>query len=331
MKPKIPSFKMEKILLPTVLSSPRAVSGTSVKSKVRKVKNSDPVVPSSYSLRNAAEPKDLSGFVHILGGEFMMGDSHDGDINAPPHEVYVSNFWIAKYVTTKKLWRDVTKWAASHGYTDLAPGQGKNSIHPVQMINWYDIVKWCNARSEKEGLVPCYAVRDAVYRVGTHDAVVCNWNANGYRLPTEAEWEKAARGGLNGMRFPCGNTISHKDANFNNKGGESYQHGSLGFHPKFNLGDQPHTSPVGSFAANGYGLHDMAGNVIEYCWDWHSNDYYASSPFRDPRGPMTGTDRVNRGGSWFNEARYSRVADHDDRNPSAVGSSLGFRLAKSHL
>lgn len=294
-------------------------------------KKPDPIAPSSYRLRNAEEPKDLRGFVLIPGGEFIMGDSRDGDANAPPHEVYVSDFWMAKYPTTKKLWREIMKWAVPRGYGDLLPGEGRDSDHPVHTIGWYDIIHWCNARSEKEGLVPCYTLRGAVYRKGFDDAVVCNWNANGYRLPTEAEWEKAARGGLNGMRFPWGDSISHKDANFNNIGGEPYQHGTIGFHPKFNLRDHPYTSPVVKFPANGYGLYDMVGNVIEYCWDWHSDDYYASSPFRDPRGPMTGTDRVHRGGSWFDEARYCRVANHDDRLPDTGYSPLGFRLARSHL
>ena len=285
----------------------------------------------SHSPQTAFEPKDLSDFVLIPSGIFTMGDSLDGDTNAPPHGVYVSDFYMAKYETMKFFWDEVMNWGVSHGYADLPSGGGKEPNHPVHSINWYAIVKWCNALSEKEGLMPCYSVDGAVYRSGNIDAVVCDWNADGYRLPTEAEWEKAARGGLTGRRFPWGDSISHKDANFNNKCEEPYQHGVVDFHPRYAWGDYPGTSPVGRFPANGYGLHDMAGNVMEYCWDWHSNDYYASSPFRDPRGPISGTDRVNRGGTWFNEARYCRVADHDDRKPDAVDSTIGFRLAKSHL
>jgi len=105
----------------------------------------------------------------------------------------------------------------------------------VQTVTWYDVAKWCNARSEKAGLVPCYyrdAAKTTVYRNGGKDVTneMVRWDATGYRLPTEAEWEKAARGGLTGKRFPWGDTVSHSDANFENGGKESYQTGSTGPH-----------------------------------------------------------------------------------------------------
>ena len=90
----------------------------------------------------------------------------------------------------------------------------KAASHPVHAINWYAVVKWCNARSQKEGLTPCYTVCGATYQTGNNAAVICNWAASGYRLPTEAEWEKAARGGLSGKNFPWGDTISHSQANY---------------------------------------------------------------------------------------------------------------------
>ena len=131
------------------------------------------------------------------------------------------------------------------------------------------MVKWCNARSEKEGLAPCYhtdVARTAVYRTGRVDVTndMVNWSANGYRLPTEAEWEKAARGGLVGRRFPWGDQITHSLANYSSDSIYPYDTSpTRGYHPDYQAGGAPYTSPVGNFAANGYGLYDMAGNVYE--------------------------------------------------------------------
>lgn len=263
----------------------------------------------------------------IPAGSFTMGDSLDGNSNASPVTVNVSAFLMGKNEVTKALWDEVRTWGASNGYTDLAVGVGKATNHPAQTISWWDVVKWCNARSQKEGLTPVYTVSGAVMKTGT-TAPAANWSANGYRLPTEAEWEKAARGGLSGKRFPWGDTISHSQANFYNVNGESYQTGTTGFHPSYATDSWPYTSPVGAFAANAYGLHDMAGNVWEWCWDWYGS---YSNGATDPRGANSGSYRVFRGGSWINYAIDCRVADRNSYDPSLSNIFLGFRVARSSV
>jgi formylglycine-generating enzyme required for sulfatase activity len=240
---------------------------------------------------------------------------------------------MAQWETTKALWDEVRAWGASRGYTDLSVGDGKGTNHPVVRVNWFDVIKWCNARSEMEGLAPCYMVGGSMMKTGQGEPVV-DWTANGYRLPTEAEWEKASRGGLIGTRFPWGESISHSQANNYSSDGWAYDVSpTRGFHPTYAVGNQPYTSPVGSFAANGYGLHDMAGNVSEWCWDlygaFYPKPYDAGAP-TDPKGSITGSVRVLRGGAWGLDAfYYGRVAFRDWSNPSFGSTNyLGFRLVR---
>ena len=280
-----------------------------------------------------------TGYALIPSGSFTMGNSHvaDTDIgDAPAHTVTVSAFYMAKNLVTKADWDTVRTWAISNGYTDLAAGAGKASTHPVQTISWYQMVKYCNARSQKEGLTPVYYTNDAqtvVYKTG--DVNVTNaqvkWTANGYRLPTEAEWEKAARGGLSGKRFPWGDTISQSQANYCASISYSYDlSGAVNnYHPTYATGSTPYTSPVGSFAANGYGLNDMAGNVWQWCWDWYGT-YDTGSP-TDPRGVASGSYRVIRGGSWGNVADGCRVAVRIRYDPSYTDFNVGFRVARSSV
>jgi sulfatase modifying factor 1 len=275
----------------------------------------------------------VDGMAHIPGGSFTMGrTSGDTDTDAPPITVTVSAFYLAETETTKAQWDTVRTWAVANGYTGLAAGAAKASNHPVEMMSWWDVVKWCNARSEMEGLTPVYTVGGAVMRTGTTVPEV-NWSANGYRLPTEAEWEKAARGGVSGKRFPWGtDTISHAEANFWNNGGETYQSGTTGHHPSYATGVEPYTSPVGSFTGNGYGLKDMSGNLWEWCWDWYESSYYTTSNgSTDPRGPDSGTYRVGRGGSWDNDAFYARASYRAGLDPTDAGGLIGFRAARSSV
>ena len=258
-----------------------------------------------------------------------MGDTKGdgGGDELPVHTVYLSAFYIDKYEVTKAQWDGVYTWALAHGYGFDNAGSGKAFNHPVQTVDWYDCVKWCNARSENEGLVACYTVGGATYKTGQSGSVVCNWSASGYRLPTEAEWEKAARGGLVGKRFPWGNTISQSQANyyaFTGLGG--YDLGPIGWNPKYATGNYPYTSPVGSFAANGYGLYDMAGNVSEWCNDWYGN--YGSESLSDPTGPTVGAARVVRGGVWRYDSNDCRVSTRVQPIPSYSTDWLGFRCVR---
>ncbi|MCX7001909.1 MAG: SUMF1/EgtB/PvdO family nonheme iron enzyme [bacterium] len=278
------------------------------------------------------------GDAYIAGGTFQMGNPYSGEGDAdevPTHDVYIRAFSMDTREVTSQQWYAVRNWALAHGYALDNWGAGKAATHPVQAVNWYACVKWCNARSEMQGLTPCYytdASQSTVYKSGRVDVAnsMVKWDANGYRLPTEAEWEKAARGGAVGMRFPWSNAnnISNARANYLGDTAIAYDAGPNGNNPLFTPGGIPYTSPVGYFAANGYGLYDMAGNVREWCWDWYGSTYYTSSPGNDPPGPESGESRVMHGGDWNHNAGYSRVANRFGSAPGDAYNHLGFRCVR---
>jgi formylglycine-generating enzyme required for sulfatase activity len=164
-----------------------------------------------------------SEFVLIPAGGIQVGDTF-GDGASDERPVFtlynIDAFSIGRYEVTKSLWDDLRAWSITNGYTNLPTGAAKALNHPVGSVSWHAVVKWCNARSEKEGLTPCYTVNGAIYRNGEIKSPTCNRASSGYRLPTEVEWEKAARGGSAGHRFPWTDTdeITHSRANYNSTG-----------------------------------------------------------------------------------------------------------------
>ncbi len=277
------------------------------------------------------------GFVLIPAGAYQRGDAHDDpqtymEWSRPVREVEVSAFYSARTPVSYEEWLEVFSWALDRGYEfdrmgtrGWAPGIGQlpasavGNRHPVVEITWHDAVKWCNARSEREGLTPVYytdETHDTVYRSGQENLLSTHvdWAADGYRLPTETEWEKAARGGLIGKRWPWGD--EPRDGFRANYAGSRTGRG---------------TAPVGNFPANGYGLYDLSGNVAEWCWDWLEIGWYQqeASGLPDTRGPDEGIVRVHRGGTWANVPEFCRVAFRTGTAHTYWAKSIGFRPVRS--
>jgi formylglycine-generating enzyme required for sulfatase activity len=283
-------------------------------------------------------PEHPNGMMQIPHGEnsgtnpLAAGESYD-DSYPEAYSLSAGDFFMDRYEVTNDEMVKVLNWAYREGNLDMSDSnsvrnaQGdsrelldlddehcgvtwngnafdvkpvKGASHPCLEVTWYGACAYCNYRSEKEGWETCYDLGDWS----------CDFDAKGYRLPREEEWEYAARGGVANKRFPWGeDTISHTQANYYASSEQSYDLSAGGYHPDWETGAFPFTSPVGTFEAgtNAYGLYDMAGNVWEWCWDeW-------------------GTNRVGRGGGWYGHARYCRVAVRDQRAPDFSSARLGFR------
>jgi formylglycine-generating enzyme required for sulfatase activity len=222
-----------------------------------------------------------------------------GGDEGPQHQVTVSAFYMGKYQVTQKEYESVM---------GTNPSRFKGANLPVEQVSWYDAVEFCNRLSQLEGLIPTYS--------GSGNNITCNWNANGYRLPTEAEWEYACRAGTT-TPFSTGNNITTDQANYD--GRYPYNNNATGTYRGI-------TTSVGSFAPNPWGLYDMQGNVREWCWDWYGG--YSSGAQTNPRGPVSGTDRVMRGGSCVDYGRDLRSADRDIHYLSDWYYFFGIRLVR---
>ena len=245
--------------------------------------------------------------------QITAGTNAGTDPDFGAYSLTVIAFYMDETEITKRQWNTVKIWAEANGYSFDNPGAGKGDNHPVEWVNWYDCIKWCNARSEREGLTPYYTMSNSVYRVGqiTPDR---NFSANGYRLPMTTEWEYAARGGLVSQRFAWGNTITHDQANYDSRPDlNSYDlNTSPGYHPLYNTGSgtYPYSAPVRSFASNGYGLYEMMGNMSEWCWS-----PAATKPLK--------------GGSWWDKASGARCRYSRSIAPDSQGTDTGFRTIRN--
>ncbi len=236
------------------------------------------------------------GMVFVHGG--TLPDIGNGEIT-------VGSFHIAKYPVTWGEWKAVRDEGRARGYDIGNSGAGCADDHPVHSVNWYDVVRWCNLRSEIEGRTPVYTVDGDIYREGWHADVEVDATANGYRLPTDAEWEFAARGGTKSRNYTYSGSdkVDEVAWHMDNSGGAAC-----------NYWEGRGTWPVGRKTANELGIHDMSGNVWEWCFEWD---------------PNRGSRRLLRGGGWGSNANNCRVDTRDSYWPDTVENRTGFRVVLS--
>ena len=289
-----------------------------------------------------------SEMVLVPGGTFQMGNIFSGgnEDELPVHEVTLDSFYIGKNEVTVG---EFGKFVNATGYKTTAETDGgadvfdgtrmvhdssacwrkvnfkQNNDHPVIFISWYDAVAYCNWLSTREGLEPCYS------REG--DNIACNFEADGYRLPTEAEYEYAARCGGRDYKYAWGNGEPYindiKAANILDEtalrewggGADDCWHG---YDDKFD-----YTSPVGTFAPSEQGLYDMSGNVFEWCWDRYAASYYRNSPIENPRGPDRGEMRSYRDAGYDSPPDNCRAAGRGKAKPGDRFHDVGFRLVRA--
>ncbi len=273
-------------------------------------------------------------FVDIPGGTFQMGDSfNEGPYyELPLHTVTLSPFRMSKYEVTNAQYAAYLNAADADGLIKVsgdivyAALDSSNSelylaTHSYSTSSQIDYTSTFTVRSKPGRDMS----NNPVVYVSWYGAkALCDYY--GCRLPTEAEWEYAARGGFSDKRFPWGDTITHIQANYNSNLAYSYDIDPIGgYHPSWNDGVYPYTSPVDAFFPNGYGLHNTSGNVSEWCHDWHDRGYYNISP---QQGPVGSSHRVVRGGSWADpSAVYCRSASRGRGIPDFRMYFIGFRCA----
>ena len=245
-----------------------------------------------------------------MGDAFSEGLEHE----RPVHTVYVDAFLMDVYEVANRQYR---RYDPDHHCRQYQGLSFDGDDHPVVDVSWWDAIRYCNWRSRQEGLEECY----------TDSTGECDFDRNGYRLPTEAEWEYAARGSLDGHRHVWGNEAPPPEVG--NLRDETTRR-LWSWLAVFEGYDDGHaiSAPVGSFTPNGFGLHDMAGNVWEWCHDRYAKDYYSQSPVSNPRGAETGDRRVFRGGAWGDVSHLLRVAVREKIDPVYFCDSIGIRCVR---
>jgi formylglycine-generating enzyme required for sulfatase activity len=271
-------------------------------------------MPGYFEIKKYGLPETM---VFIPGGTFIMGDvmgDSSGGSELPLHEVTLDLFYMCKYAVTFKEYDTYCDETGIKKPDDNGWGRGKN---PAINVSWYDAISYCNWLSIRDGFEEIYTIKK--------DLVTANWYAKGYRLPTEAEWEYAARGGGKNTRFGNGKDSAHPDEiNFNCSAPEVILRQAAERKYSIEGTSLMRTVPVGSFEPNPLGLHEMSGNVWEWCWDWKHR--YSPIAQNNPKGGEKGTYRVLRGGSWNFPSEFCRSAYRGYGLPDIRSSYVGFRL-----
>jgi formylglycine-generating enzyme required for sulfatase activity len=267
----------------------------------------------------------------IKADEFTMGSpaAEPGRrADEAEHPVRIArSFFLGVYELTQAQYRRVMKanpsWFAPTGQgKDIVAGHNTEAF-PVESVSWYDAIEFCNGLSELDGYKPYYTLTGVQRQRGAiRRATVKIAGGNGYRLPTEAEWEYACRAGTT-TAFYYGKDTKANMANL------KPVIISGGYGSTLKWPDLKRTAMTGNYAPNPWGLHDMHGNVAEWCWDWYSGNYYGRSPKADPAGPEHGTHRVIRGGSWLVNEWSARSANRFFHLPTDSHFNIGFRVARS--
>lgn len=256
------------------------------------------------SVKAAEESKSEmnSQMVYVQGGTFQMGDTFGDGYNyeKPVHQVNIRSFFIGKYAVTFAEYDAFCDATGREKPSDQGWGRGDR---PVINVTWYDAVEYCNWRSKKDGLKPAYKSKGM--------DVSCDFGASGYRLPTEAEWEYAAKGGNRSMEY---------------KYSGSNEIDAVAWYIA-NSGDMTH--PVGQKQPNELGIYDMSGNVYNWCWDWYDVKYYQYSDTNNPTGPQSGGFRVARGSCYGGKVKNERSVVRFCVPPFVPGPILGFRLVRN--
>ena len=268
----------------------------------------------------AVVPED---FVLIPAGTFQMGSEKGYSENKPVHEVTITkDFYMGKYEVTQAEYEKYCTYESSTPSSSY--GDGEN--YPAYYVSWYDALVYCNKRSIAEGLTPCYSINDStnpedwgeesISSDATWNAAICNFEANGYRLPTEAEWEYAARAGDNTV-----DALTYSGTKNIDELGD-YAWGIV------NSGSTTHE--VGTKKVNAFGLYDMSGNVSEWCWNRFTSKYDEETEGgNDPTGASSGSYRVYRGGNWYNFMDNCAVSCRNRDNPFGDSYDLGFRVVRA--